>query len=122
MRVYLACGILIIHRKNIKSDLIRKGETKSFEYMELFFPNGSLSTRFIVIYRPPYSENHPVTSSMFFTEFAEYLETTLAVPDQLLFTGDFNFHMDNKDDVDTIKFGDLLTSSGLQQHVHGVTH
>ena len=37
------------------------------------------------------------------TEFAEYLETTLAVPDQLL-------------------FGDLLTSSGLQQHVHEVTH
>ena len=59
---------------------------------------------------------------MFFTEFAEYLEITLAVPDQLLFTGDFNFHMYNKDDVDTIKFGDLLTSSGLQQHVHGATH
>ena len=46
----------------------------------LNFPNGwSAETikrlRVVIIYRPPYSEGHPVTVPTFCSEFANYMES-----------------------------------------------
>lgn len=64
--------------------------------------SSSHSFRIVNIYRPPYSEEHKVTTSVFFTEFANYVETFLLCKEQLLITGDFNIHMDAADQPDTI--------------------
>jgi hypothetical protein len=40
----------------------------------------------------------------------------------LLILGDFNIHVDVADNLDSIKFLDMLESVGLQQHVKHPTH
>ena len=44
------------------------------------------------------------------------------VPEVLLTTGDFNFHIDCPSDADGMKFADLLDTFGLIQHVQVPTH
>ena len=78
--------------------------------------------RIIIIYRPPYSENHKVPSSIFFNEFSEYLEFVVLCGEQLIIVGDFNFHIDVQYDNDAVTLLDTLESFGLEQHVAGPTH
>jgi hypothetical protein len=45
------------------------------------------------------------------------LETVVMSKEPLLILGDFNIHVDVADNLDCIKFLDMLESVGLQQHV-----
>ena len=96
-------------------------ELRSFEYSEWSVVHESIHLRVIIIYRTPYSDVHPVTTSVFFTEFADFLESIALSSDPLLITGDFNIHVDCTDNPDTIRFFDLLESTGLE-HVMCATH
>ncbi len=40
----------------------------------------------------------------------------------LLISGDFNFHLDDKANTDTMKFNEMLETFGLKQHVSTPTH
>ena len=71
---------------------------------------------------PPYSDEHKVPTSTFFSECADYLESIVLSREQLLLSGYFNIHVDNALDADSIKLTDLLESYGLQQHLPGPTH
>ena len=98
------------------------GERKSFEFSEWILQHGSSKLRVIIIYRVPYSVQHPVTTSVFFDEFSSYLESVVMTPEPLLITGDFNIHVDVPSDSDASRLMDLLTSMGLEQHVSNSTH
>ena len=82
----------------------------------------SLQLRLVIVYRPPYSAAHPITSSTFFPEFSEYLESLVLSKVPICISGDFNVHLDVSDDADTIAFADLLESLCLTQHVKSPTH
>ena len=77
----------------------------------------SYNLRVIVIYRPPYSDDHLVPISVFLSEFPEYLETLLLCKELLLITGDFNIHVDDLQDSDTRKFLETLEALGFEQHI-----
>ena len=90
----------------------------SFEFSEWIVTSSfSRSLRIVILYRPPYSDQHKVTTEKFLMDFSTYLETLLLVKEELLIVGDFNIHVDISNDVDAIKFLDLLDSVGLQQHI-----
>ena len=91
----------------IKSDA---GEQKSFEFSGWILKHGSHKLRVIVIYRPPYSSNHPVTSDVFFDEFSSYLELIVMSSDPILIAGDFNIHVDVPENLDGVCFLELLES------------
>ena len=112
-------GIELVHKANLKVQTVQSGEQSSFEAT---VTSESNSIRLLLVYRIPYSANHPVSSSVFFEEFAAYLETTLLIPDRLLIAGDLNFRIDCVEDRDASSFCDMLESMGLQQHVSGPTH
>ena len=95
---------------------------KSFEHINLNVVSGKLNTRLIVIYRPPPSKKNKLTTSMFFTEFHDVLELMSQHEQPLLIAGDFNFHLDDTTNCDTIKFMDILDSANLSQHLLGSTH
>ena len=76
----------------------------------------------MIIYRPPYSENHKVSTNVFFHKLADFLESIVMTEGELFIVGDFNIHTDMLDDLDAIKLSDLLESFSLQQHVSGPTH
>lgn len=115
-------GTALLFRENMSASKVDAGERKSFEFSEWIVEYGSCKLRTVVIYRPPYSSNHPVTTSVFFDEFAKYLESIVMTSEPLLITGDFNIHVDVLGNLDGASLLELLESLGLQQHVDKPTH
>ncbi len=115
-------GIGILHRSSITSTLVNYGETSSFEYAtwKLLLPK--FAWMFHVIYRPPYSEAHPVSSNVFFKEFSDYLESACSDSSNFVITGDFNLHVNDKKDPDTGKLSQILDSYSLSQLIQMPTH
>ena len=58
----------------------------------------------------------------FLKEFADLMESVILSKERLLVLGDFNIHVDVPNDIDAVKFLDLLESLGLEQHVTEPTH
>ena len=74
--------------------------------------------RVIVVYHSPGCA--PV--GVFLEEFSSLLQETVICPEELLIYGYFNFHMDDKADWDTTRFGELLDLFNLKQHACVPTH
>ena len=106
-----------INVSNVYSD-----EETLFEVSEWLVSFGPTRVRTVIAYRPPCSEDHPITAGIFFHEIDEYLESVVMSSDKLLITGDYNFHMDVPTDPNNIHFRDLLDVMGLAQHVKKPTH
>lgn len=115
-------GCALLFKNTIKAQQMDIQLFRSFEYGDWLLQYGSNKLRLLVVYRPPYSTGHPVTMSVFFEEFASLLENVVLCPQPLLITGDFNIHLDQSQDNDAVKFCDLLSSMGLEQHVKKPTH
>ena len=108
--------------QNFNVRKIEAKELRSFEYLELTVSSGTFKVRFVVLYRPPYSPAHSVTTSTFFTDFADYLETLILSSEPLVNTGDFNVHVDDSIDPDARMLLDPSDSLGLCQHVTQSTY
>ena len=80
---------------------------------------GSCLLRLVIVYRPPYSNNHRITctTSLFFDELNTYLESIVLSPEPLLITGDLNIHMDEAEGRDTLHLLDILESMGLERNL-----
>ena len=115
-------GTGLLFKNNLMVTKVTGGEHQSFEYSEWKVTSGSRRVNLIIMYRPPYSAAHPVTSAVFFVEFAEYLESIVLSADPLLIVGDFNIHIDSNENYDAIKLSELLQSFSLTQHVQVPTH
>lgn len=115
-------GLGILHKRDYNVSLLCNYEFNSFECAE--FKISMISDYFICIYiyRPPYSQSHPVTVSSFLSEFEEYLEKTLTEHKDPIIMGDFNIHINKLDDPNTKTFNHILSACGLQQHVQSPTH
>ena len=115
-------GTALLFRDNINVSKLETVSRISFEPSEYLVCTGSLRFRLAIIYRPPYSVNHPVTVNSFIDEFSEYLESVILSNDVLCLTGDFNIHVDDHNDSAACRFLDLLESMSLTQHVTEPTH
>lgn len=60
--------------------------------------------------------------SVFFAEFAAYVEIVLVSKEELLIPGNYNIHIDVAGDSDANALSDFFESVGLQQHVEKHTH
>lgn len=60
--------------------------------------------------------------SVFFAEFAAYVEIVLLSKEELLIPGNYNIHIDVAGDSDANTLSDFFESVGLQQHVEKHTH
>ena len=97
-------------------------EFESFEFSEWLITGSSSNVRLAIIYRPPYSDDHPVTVTTFCAEFARYMESTLLTKERLVIVGDLNIYVDDKVNSDALNFLHVLESLGLRQHVNDPTH
>ena len=109
-------------RENISFIKEAGGEKTSFEFSKWIVTTSYLRLCLVIIYRPPYSAAHPVSTDVLFTKFSNYLESIIRSSEPLLITGDFNIHVNISDDRDGIKLLDLLESMALEQHVSTPTH
>ena len=51
-----------------------------------------------------------------------YLDRLAVIINIVIITGDLNFHLDNVNDADAVRFNGTLETHGLVQHVVGPTH
>ena len=54
-------GIGVLFKDSIHVPNIASPSKSSFEFAEYLLSNESLRFRLVIVYRPPYSSNHPVT-------------------------------------------------------------
>ena len=73
-----------------------------------------------IIYRPPPSQDNELTTATFMSEFSEVLSQCAVTTNELIIRN-FNIHLDTSNRTHTLKFGEFLQSSGLQQHVQSNT-
>ena len=80
-----------------------KEKKDSFESSE-WNVSANKTTKFVIVYRLPYCEAHPIPTSVFFDEFAVYLEDVVMCPEALVIASDFSLHIDDPENADTRRF------------------
>ena len=115
-------GVAIIYRESVKINTEKIREYSTFEHIQAKTTVGSCTYRIIVIYRPPRSQDESVTVSSFITELSKLIEEVVILNGRILITGDFNFHVDNKNDAQAQRFLRLLEACNLMQHLKVPTH
>ena len=106
-------GTGLLFRENIDVSKIDEGERTSFEFLEWSLNTNSFRARLSIIYRPPYSNLHPVSLKTFFDDFASYMESIILTPEPLIIS-DFNIHVNNTNDSDACEFLDLLAGKSCR--------
>ncbi|XP_077994476.1 uncharacterized protein LOC144448196 [Glandiceps talaboti] len=103
--------------KTIKSDTLR-----TIEYHHWHVKGQNLDVNVLGIYRPPYSKQHQSTVSDFIKEFLTLLESWLPANNNIVIAGDFNIHIDDKEDTNACSFVDSMDAIGLDIRVDFATH
>ena len=70
-------GTGLLYRNDLRVKKVESGEENSFEFSEWIISSIGHDIGLFNIYRPPYSDEHLVPTSVFFTEFSEYLESAV---------------------------------------------
>lgn len=70
-------GTALLIRKNLHASRVDAGERTSFGFSHWMVEFQSRKLQIIIINRPPYSSNHPVTTSEFFADFSSFLENII---------------------------------------------
>lgn len=97
----------------------------AYQSLEVFEAKLDCSSRridIVLVYRPPPSPRNGLNFSMFMSDLSALLESYVCESKHFLALGDFNVHMDDLSDRETIQLNDLLDSFNLTQHVTEPTH
>ena len=92
----------------------------SFEYssITLKFPKAQFTL--FNVYRPPPPSPYSQPFSTILNQFSSFLFNAATTPYEFIITGDFNIHVDDLGDTQTIQFLYLLASCNLTQHTHSM--
>ena len=118
-------GVAVLHKcgLTIKTlDSTRNGMLTHFEHMDCAVISNDVNVRLCIVYRPPPSKWNGFKNSVFFDEWSLYLDRLAVITNDVIITGDLNFHLDNANDADAVRFNGTLEAHGLVQHVVGPTH
>ena len=112
-------GIVVFYRSSYSCSKLTLQAVTTFEYLctRICIPGGS-SFIFFSVYRP--GSCRP--STLFHEELTCLLELLIVRGGPIIIGGDFNIHVEDPDDREAIRFADLLSSFGLDQHVKESTH
>lgn len=105
-----AGGTGLLFRDSLQVTMVASRERESFEFSEWLVISGTYRLRVIVIYRVPYSTEHPVSTKVFFFEFSDCMESVYWE------TRDLG-RCQRPCDADARKHQDFFECLGLDQHV-----
>ena len=74
------------------------------------------------IYRPPYSNKHPIPTSTFIDEFPDHVSHLLCRTDNPIIVRDINIPWNKTDNLETSSLTEILELYNLEQHVATPTH
>ena len=110
-------GIGLKWNENKKCKGLNTSETKSFKSGVWKIEINSNKITIITTYRPPQSQQELGTIAAFSDEFVEYYSNIVAKNSNIIIMGDFNIHVDNLEDKNSIQFLEMIEVMGLQQNV-----
>ena len=113
-------GVGIIYKTTFTINMLTCSELQSLEYCvpRIGFEVSKCLT-VLLIYRPPYSANHPIPGGTFLQELGDFIRVQLNDHPNLITLGDVNIH---DKDLHRRNYHDLLDSYDLKQIVDEVTH
>ena len=98
----------------------------SFEVLECVIKTKNDLLRLCVVYRSTQVATKAsylqTRTSLFFEQFNDYLDDVQNKSGRPIIVGDFNFHVEDKDDLVAQRFITLCKSKGFKQHVESPTH
>ena len=117
-------GLAIIFKDNI---VVKEHFSKEMNYSNFEFQNCSIALNnkvtFIgIIYRLPLSKSNGFSNSSFFNYWEDYLNHLMLLKQDILLTGDINFHLENSNSPDTNHFISIPDSHNFLQHIDTATH
>lgn len=117
-------GIALMFKKGMNIEYLPNNDIciDQFEHMDFSFCHAKTCVKFCVIYRPPPSKSNDLRTSLFFDQWNSYLDRIVTFPHEFIITGDFNFHVDDKNDSNAMKFLQTLEDHNLTQHISTATH
>ena len=116
-------GVAIIYKNSINITCTQTyPEATTFEGMDCTIKVGNQSFILSTIYRPPPSKQNKLKTKDFFLQWSSECEKLALCKNRIIIVGDFNFHLDDCKNRETMQFLTLLHSYGLQQHVQESTH
>ena len=118
-------GILLVHKKSYKADLIEEVLTCSFQAAKFKVHINRSNITLLAIYHPPYSAVNPVIEKIFIEDFTEWIFDQPFMSEhwnKLLMLGDFNIHVHDAFDENASNFMDIIMALGCEQHIHFPTH
>ena len=81
----------------------KDGIFTQFEHMEFSLKAGKTQMRLCIIYRPPPSGQNRFKATMFLDEWSNYLGRLTAIPQEVIITGDLNFHFGDPTDINVCR-------------------
>lgn len=115
-------GIGLLVNKNYKVSSIDTPTYASFEHGMWSVVVDKTNLTVVTVYRPTYSQQNKYTVSDFCEEFSEFLGKINSSCPNLIISGDFNIHVNDPNDPNTLIFQDVLDTFSLKQHVTCKTH
>ena len=109
-------GILLVHKKSYKAELLEEVFTHSFQAAKFKVQVHKCNITLLAIYHPPCSAVNLVTEKMFIDGFTERICDQLIMTEhgnKLLILGDFNIHVNDEFDENAVSFIDFIMALGL---------
>ena len=110
-------GVAIINQKSVHHTLVSTPAFSTFECIGSVITSSNNSFKLFVVYRPPSS-----SMSTFFTEFESLLKFHISSKVDLIFDNNFNIHVADLNDSNSLYFLKLLNTFNLYQYVSLPTH
>jgi hypothetical protein len=115
-------GIMVIYKDHISLNLTDDHKVSTMEILTCKVTIDNKNLKIICVYRPETTVKNKYKLSKFFEDLSDVLSSTLSSTPNVLAIGDYNFHMNNKGNNDTIRLQKVLDTFGLKQHVSQPTH
>ena len=113
-------GVGFLYRNYLKVDMLNSYKPVSFEMMEVVLQCKSRNLFISTIYRT--GQLSLIERKAFLKEFEEYLEVLSCRKELIILWGDFNIHIQDKNNKLSNDFSELVFSYGFSQIVSSPTH
>ena len=110
-------GLVIALRADFAWSQVSLPAFHTFEHLAIRLSVDGSSLVVIAVYRRP-----PKPDQAFFDDLSTLLESVAMMRCSVVLGGDFNIHVENPSDPDTVRFLDVLSTFGLTQRVVDPTH
>ena len=116
-------GISIIFKKSIQVNIVDFSKSSSqFEFLVCAINIHKFVFKLMVLYRPNPTASNNLNVKLFWKDFERLMSKHATCTQEIIITGDLNFHLDNIESNNTILLHSVLDEYGLEQKIAEPTH